>query len=58
MERRKYLFLIKSRYREVPGLYRILLSDGSVIWLNSDSRLISGKFALEERRVRISGEAF
>ena len=41
------------------GLYRILLSDGSVIWLNSDSRLeYPEKFALEERRVRISGEAF
>lgn len=41
------------------GLYRILLSDGSVIWLNSDSRLeYPEKFTLGERRVRISGEAF
>ena len=41
------------------GLYRILLSDGSVIWLNSDSRLeYPEKFALGELRVRISGEAF
>ena len=41
------------------GLYRILLSDGSVIWLNSDSHLeYPEKFALGERRVRISGEAF
>lgn len=41
------------------GLYRILLSDGSVIWLNSDSYLeYPDKFTREERRVRVCGEAF
>lgn len=41
------------------GLYRVVLSDGSVIWLNSDSRLeYPEKFGKGERRVRIGGEAF
>ena len=41
------------------GLYRISLNDGSVIWLNSDSRLeYPEKFAKGERRVRVTGEAF
>lgn len=41
------------------GQYRIELADGSVIWLNSDSRLeYPVDFAKEERRVRISGEAY
>lgn len=41
------------------GLYRISLNDGSVVWLNSDSRLeYPGKFARGERRVRVTGEAF
>lgn len=41
------------------GLYRISLNDGSVVWLNSDSRLeYPEKFAKGERRVRVTGEAF
>ncbi|WP_065219021.1 MULTISPECIES: FecR family protein [Butyricimonas] len=41
------------------GLYRISLNDGSVVWLNSDSRLeYPEKFARGERRVRVTGEAF
>ncbi len=41
------------------GLYHVVLNDGSVIWLNSDSRLeYPEKFARDERRVRITGEAF
>lgn len=41
------------------GIYHVRLHDGSVIWLNSDSRLeYPEKFAREERRVRIVGEAF
>lgn len=41
------------------GLYRVVLSDGSVIWLNSDSRLeYPEKFAKGERKVRVTGEAF
>lgn len=41
------------------GHYRVALSDGSVIWLNSDSYLeYPVKFTGEERRVRISGEAY
>ncbi len=41
------------------GVYRITLSDGTEIWLNSDSRLeYPGQFAADERRVRVSGEAY
>ena len=41
------------------GVYRITLSDGTEIWLNSDSRLeYPGQFAANERRVRVSGEAY
>ena len=41
------------------GIYHVRLQDGSVIWLNSDSRLeYPEKFARKERRVRIVGEAF
>lgn len=41
------------------GLYQVALSDGSVIWLNSDSRLeYPEKFAKGERKVRVTGEAF
>ena len=41
------------------GLYRVALNDGSVIWLNSDSRLeYPEKFAKGERKVRVTGEAF
>ena len=41
------------------GLYRIVLNDGSVVWLNSDSRLeYPEQFVRGERRVRVSGEAF
>ncbi len=41
------------------GQYRVALSDGSVVWLNSDSRLeYPVNFTGNERRVRISGEAF
>lgn len=41
------------------GLYRIVLSDGTIIWLNSDSQLeYPEKFAREERRIRVCGEAF
>ena len=41
------------------GLYRVVLSDGSMIWLNSDSRLeYPEKFAKGERKVRVTGEAF
>lgn len=41
------------------GLYRVVLNDGSVIWLNSDSRLeYPEKFGRGERRVRVTGEAF
>ena len=41
------------------GLYRVVLGDGTVIWLNSDSRLeYPEKFAKGERKVRVTGEAF
>ncbi|MDY4043209.1 MAG: FecR domain-containing protein [Marinifilaceae bacterium] len=41
------------------GVYRITLSDGTEIWLNSDSRLeYPGQFAADERRVRVTGEAY
>lgn len=41
------------------GQYRVALSDGSLVWLNSDSRLeYPVNFTDQERRVRISGEAF
>ncbi len=41
------------------GQYRVVLSDGSVVWLNSDSRLeYPVNFTPGERRVTISGEAF
>ena len=41
------------------GVYRISLSDGSVIWLNSASSLeYPEKFSQGERRVCISGEAY
>ncbi len=39
--------------------YRIRLGDGSVVWLNSDSRLeYPLTFTGNERRVRLTGEAF
>ncbi len=41
------------------GQYRVALSDGSVVWLNSDSKLeYPVTFTGGERRVRISGEAY
>lgn len=41
------------------GQYRVVLADGSVVWLNSDSWLeYPVKFGKEERRVRMGGEAF
>lgn len=41
------------------GHYRVVLSDGSVVWLNSDSHLeYPVNFTEEERRVKICGEAY
>ncbi|OJU52141.1 MAG: hypothetical protein BGN96_07450 [Bacteroidales bacterium 45-6] len=41
------------------GLYKITLSDGSIVWVNSDSRLeYPVHFSAKERKVRICGEAF
>ncbi len=56
--------VVKPIYNKViiprgTGQYRVALSDGSVVWLNSDSRLeYPVNFTGGERRVRISGEAF
>lgn len=41
------------------GHYRVVLSDGSVVWLNSDSHLeYPVNFSKGERRVKIRGEAY
>ncbi len=41
------------------GEYQVKLSDGTMVWLNSDSRLkIPTSFADSERRVFLSGEAY
>ncbi|MDQ1151247.1 transmembrane sensor [Sphingobacterium zeae] len=41
------------------GVYHITLSDGTQVWLNSDSRLrYPAKFASTEREVALDGEAF
>lgn len=43
-----------------PGIKsRIVLSDGSVVWLNADSRLTYKKdFSKDQRLIELSGEAF
>ena len=46
---------------EIPrgGIYSLVLSDGTKVFLNSDSRLkYPVKFSGEDRRVELSGEAF
>ena len=46
---------------EVPrgGEYHLILSDGSKVWLNAESRLIyPAAFGESERRVRLEGEAY
>lgn len=41
------------------GIYHITLSDGTQVWLNSESRLrYPAKFASTEREVELDGEAF
>ncbi len=46
---------------EVPkaGMYKIVLEDGTKVWLNSETKLDFPKvFAKNERRVSLSGEAY
>lgn len=46
---------------DVPrgGEFKILLEDGTEVWLNADSRLYYPRtFGPEERRVRVEGEAY
>ncbi len=46
---------------EVPkaGMYKIVLEDGTKVWLNSETKLNFPKeFAKNERRVSLSGEAY
>lgn len=41
------------------GQYRVILSDGTKVWLNADSRLTyPSHFGSKERRVKIAGEAY
>jgi transmembrane sensor len=41
------------------GTYQVILPDGTKVWLNADSKLIfPSKFAGNERRVKLSGEAY
>lgn len=41
------------------GEYRLILSDGTKVWLNSDSKLeFPNFFAGRERKVRLAGEAY
>lgn len=43
----------------IGGEYQVKLSDGTMVWLNSDSRLkIPTAFVGNERRVFLSGEAY
>lgn len=43
----------------IGGTYKIVLADGTKVWMNSDSELIfPTAFVGEERRVRMKGEAF
>lgn len=59
VEKEEVLVYNKITVPRGAGLYRVVLSDGSVIWLNSDSRLeYPEKFAKGERKVRVTGEAF
>lgn len=50
---------IKYNTLEIPrgGEYKLILGDGSAVWLNSDSRLVYPvAFGAEERRVVLEGE--
>lgn len=41
------------------GTYQVILPDGTKVWLNADSKLIfPSKFERNERRVKLSGEAY
>jgi len=43
----------------VGGEYKLILEDGSEVWLNADTRLIFPKrFEPEQRRVELDGEAY
>ncbi len=43
----------------VGGTYQLVLSDGTKVWINADSKLIfPAGFAAHERRVAIEGEAY
>ena len=54
LERRVHKLVIPN-----GGEYRMVLEDGSVVWLNSASSLeIPERFAAGERRVRLVGEAY
>lgn len=54
LERRAHKLVIPN-----GGEYRMVLEDGSVVWLNSASSLeIPERFAAGERRVRLVGEAY
>ena len=54
LERRVHKLVIPN-----GGEYRMVLEDGSVVWLNSASSLeILERFAAGERRVRLVGEAY
>ncbi|MDR2131211.1 MAG: FecR domain-containing protein [Odoribacteraceae bacterium] len=53
--------LVENEQLEVGrgGEYKIVLPDGSRVWLNSESTLLyPRRFAGEERRVHLSGEAY
>lgn len=52
---------IKYNTLEIPrgGEYKLILGDGSAVWLNSDSRLVYPvAFGAEERRVVLEGEGY
>jgi len=43
----------------IGGTYQLVLSDGTKVWVNADSKLIfPAGFATHERRVTIAGEAY
>lgn len=54
-EQPKILTLVTPR----GGEYKMILDDGTEVWLNADSRLeFPDKFAANKRQVKLSGEAY